>query len=62
MDDDVGFDALDVLLSLAELVGARRTSVNRVLKGLEAQGLVQLRYGQVEILDEAALSKVAGLE
>ena len=48
--------------SLAELVGARRTSVNRVLKGLEAQGLVQLRYGQVEILDEAALSKVAGLE
>ena len=48
--------------SLAELVGARRTSVNRVLKGLEAQGLVEVRYGQVEILDVAALSKATGLE
>ena len=47
---------------MGELVGARRTSVNRVLKGLEAQGLVQLHYGQVEIIDEAALAKAAGLE
>lgn len=40
---------------LAELVGARRTSVNRVLKGLETQGLLRLGYGQVEILDAAGL-------
>jgi CRP-like cAMP-binding protein len=48
--------------NLAELVGHPRTSVNRVLKGLEAQGLVKVSYGQVEILDEAALAAVAGLE
>jgi CRP/FNR family transcriptional regulator, cAMP and macrophage regulator len=46
---------------LAELVGGRRPSVNRILKGLEAQGLLQLRYGQIEILDEAGLAAVAGL-
>jgi len=48
--------------SLAELVGHTRTSVNRVLKRLEADGLVRLRYGQVEILDEAGLAKAAGLD
>jgi CRP/FNR family transcriptional regulator, cAMP and macrophage regulator len=47
--------------SLAELVGGRRTSVNRVLKRLEEQDLVRVRYGQVEILDEAGLAKAAGL-
>jgi len=48
--------------SLAELVGHPRTSINRVLKSLEAQGLVRVSYGQVEILDEPGLSKAAGLE
>jgi CRP-like cAMP-binding protein len=48
--------------SLAELVGHTRTSVNRVLKRLEEQGLVALRYGEVEILDEHALAGIAGLE
>ena len=43
-------------------VGARRTSVNRVLGGLESQGLVQARYGEVEILDEAGLAEIAGLQ
>ena len=46
---------------LAELVGSQRTSVNRVLKRLEAQGLVKVGYGQVEIVDEAGLAAVAGL-
>jgi CRP-like cAMP-binding protein len=45
---------------LAELVGGRRTSVNRVLKHLEAQKLLRLRYGQVDILDEAGLAMTAG--
>lgn len=40
---------------LAELLGARRTSVNRVLKRLEARDLVRLGYGQVDILDAAGL-------
>jgi CRP/FNR family transcriptional regulator, cAMP and macrophage regulator len=50
-----------VLVRRAELVGGRRTSVNRVLKRLEEQDLVRVRYGQVEILDEAGLAKAAGL-
>jgi CRP/FNR family transcriptional regulator, cAMP and macrophage regulator len=47
--------------NLAELVGGRRTSVNRVLKRLEEQRLVRVRYGQVEIVDEFGLAGVAGL-
>lgn len=48
--------------SLAELVGHPRTSINRVLKHLEAEGLVKVSYGRVEILDDAGLAKAAGLE
>jgi CRP-like cAMP-binding protein len=46
---------------LAELVGGRRTSVNRVLKRFETQKLLRRRYGQVEILDEAGLAVTAGV-
>ena len=45
---------------LAELIGGSRSSVNRVLRQLEEQNLVRLRYSGVEILDEAALALVAG--
>jgi CRP-like cAMP-binding protein len=48
--------------NLAELVGHPRTSINRALKHLESQGLVRVRYGEVEILDPAGLAKVAGIE
>jgi CRP-like cAMP-binding protein len=48
--------------NLAELVGGRRTSVNRVLKRLEDQDMVRVRYGQVEITDETRLATVAGLD
>jgi CRP/FNR family transcriptional regulator, cAMP and macrophage regulator len=48
--------------NLAELVGHPRTSINRVLKGLEAQGLVRVSYGRVEVVDAAGLAKLAGLE
>jgi len=47
---------------LAELVGGRRPSVNRVLKHLEAQGLVQLRYGRVQILDQPGLANLVGVD
>jgi|SRR5579884_2272504 len=47
---------------LAELVGGRRPSVNRVLKRLEAQGLVGLRYGHVQILDGPGLAALTGVE
>lgn len=45
---------------LAALVGGRRTSVNRVLKDLEARQLIKLRYRQVEILDPVGLAALAG--
>ncbi|HEV7863660.1 MAG TPA: Crp/Fnr family transcriptional regulator [Acidimicrobiia bacterium] len=47
---------------LAELVGGNRSSVNRVLKRFEEQGLVTVHYGQVNILDGAELAKAAGLD
>jgi CRP-like cAMP-binding protein len=47
---------------LAELVGGRRPSVNRVLKRLETQGLLRLHYGHVQILDEAGLAALTGVE
>jgi CRP-like cAMP-binding protein len=47
---------------IAELLGARRTSVNRVLKRFEARGLVRVGYGQVEIVDAAGLLVSAGGE
>ena len=45
---------------LADLVGVSRSSVNRVLKTLEDQGLLVVRYGGVDILDPVALIAVAG--
>jgi len=45
---------------IAALIRGSRSSVNRVLRQLEDQNLVRLRYSQVEILDEAALARVAG--
>jgi CRP-like cAMP-binding protein len=47
---------------LAELIGGQRTSINRVLKALEAEGLIRVSYGQVEILDAAGLAGLAGLD
>ena len=40
---------------IAELAGATRPSTNRVLRSLEARGLLRLRRGQVEVLDRIAL-------
>jgi CRP-like cAMP-binding protein len=45
---------------IAELLGARRTSVNRILKRFEARGLVRVGYGQVEVVDPAGLLMTAG--
>jgi CRP/FNR family transcriptional regulator, cAMP and macrophage regulator len=61
--DEGGADSEPVRLpqaTLAELLGARRPSVNRVLKQLEADGAIRLTYRQVDILDAAALAQVAG--
>jgi CRP-like cAMP-binding protein len=61
--DEAGADSEPVRLpqaTLAELLGARRPSVNRVLKQLEAEGTIRLTYRQVNILDAAALAREAG--
>ena len=48
--------------SIAELVGGSRSRVNRVLKRMEAIGLVRVGYGLVEIIDEGALAATAGVD
>lgn len=45
--------------TLAELLGATRPSVNRVLKTFEAQGLLRLTYRQVEVTDAEGMRRVA---
>lgn len=40
---------------LAELLGATRPSINRVLKELEGEGLVRVGYRRVEVLDPEGL-------
>jgi CRP/FNR family transcriptional regulator, cyclic AMP receptor protein len=40
---------------LADLTGGTRPSVNQVLQRLEAEGLVALRRGRIEVLDRPAL-------
>lgn len=40
---------------LGHLVGLARQTVNRVLKSLEAEGLVSLRFGRIDLVDEARL-------
>ena len=48
--------------TLADLLGVRRQSVNRVLKRMEADGLVRVSYRQVEVLDPAGLLLVTAAE
>lgn len=45
--------------TIAQLLGASRPSVNRVLKDLEADGFVALTYRRVEVVDPAGLDAVA---
>jgi CRP-like cAMP-binding protein len=45
--------------TLAELLGASRSRVNRVLKTFERGGMVRVAYRSVEVTDAAALRRVA---
>jgi CRP-like cAMP-binding protein len=40
---------------LAELLGVQRSSVQRVLKSLEAAGLIELHYRRIELVDRPGL-------
>lgn len=44
---------------LALMLGVSRQSTNKALRALEAQGLVALKYGEIELLDLPALPKIA---
>jgi CRP-like cAMP-binding protein len=48
--------------TIAHLLGARRQSVSRVLGHMRRDGLVQSRYGSVEILDLEGIAALAGEE
>lgn len=45
---------------IADLLGVRRPSVNRVLRDLHRKGVVTLGYGYVEVVDADALATIAG--
>ena len=45
--------------TLAQLLGATRPAVNRVLKALEAEGLIRLGYREIEVADPRALERIA---
>ncbi|NUR27904.1 MAG: Crp/Fnr family transcriptional regulator, partial [Catenulispora sp.] len=44
--------------TLAAMLGASRPSVNRILRTLEGQGLIGLRYRQVQVHDADGLSRM----
>jgi CRP-like cAMP-binding protein len=46
--------------TIADLLGVPRTSVTRTLKGLQRQGIVDIGYGHIAVLDPAALAAAAG--
>jgi CRP-like cAMP-binding protein len=46
---------------LAMMVNVSRQTVNQLLKELEALGLVKLAYGEIEIIDAAALHTLGAL-
>jgi CRP/FNR family transcriptional regulator, cAMP and macrophage regulator len=59
-ETDTGSDTVRLpQLTLAELLGASRSSVNRVLKDLEARGMLRIRYRRIEVLDRAGMRALA---
>lgn len=47
---------------LAELLGAQRSSVQRVLKSLERDELIELHYGRIAVVDREALAALVDRE
>ncbi|NIR39367.1 MAG: winged helix-turn-helix domain-containing protein, partial [Actinobacteria bacterium] len=45
-------------LTLARLLGARRTSVNQSLRRLEDRGLVETGYRRIRVIDERTLQRL----
>ncbi len=60
--DETGGETGTIALTqstIAELLGASRSNVNRALRELEAQGFVALGYRRVEVVDPVGLRGVA---
>lgn len=47
--------------TVAALLGVRRPSINRVLKRFARDGIVEVSYGKVRVLDASALAKVTAV-
>jgi CRP/FNR family transcriptional regulator, cAMP and macrophage regulator len=43
--------------TIAAMLGAQRPSVNKILKDLECDGLITVRYAAIEIMDRPALAR-----
>ena len=46
--------------AIADLLGVQRTSVTRVLRGLQRQDIIDVGYGHIAIRDPASLAMAAG--
>lgn len=46
--------------TIADLLGVRRTSVNRTLHEMQRQGILEVGYGHIAVRDLAALANAAG--
>lgn len=46
--------------TLAAMLGVQRPSLNKILKEFERQGLIQLRYAAIDVLDAERLAVLAG--
>lgn len=47
---------------IAQLIGARRPSVTRVMAGLHARGLTARGYGRTQLIDVSELRRLAGTD
>jgi CRP-like cAMP-binding protein len=47
--------------AIADLLGVQRTSVTRVLRGLQRQGIIEIGYGHIAVRDHASLAIAAGV-
>jgi CRP-like cAMP-binding protein len=46
--------------TIADLLGAQRTSVTRALRGLQRQGIIDIGYGHIAVRDQDSLAQAAG--
>ena len=60
LDEAVDFVVRLPQRTLAAMLGVQRPSLNKVLKELERDGLIAVRYAAIEVLDSFGLADLAG--